>query len=386
MTCPLCGASLADATIVATEGRHRALDTVVCMTCSLVQQSPRPSADEVARYYESGDYYASRADTVMFTPAGVVGRDDPAWDEWAQKRALHQAQSVVEALGVSAGDVVLEVGAGDGSVARLVHEMSGADVVCVEASSAMCERMREQGLRVGQTLADAACIAPTAGYAAAYSLHVVEHHVDPVGELQRLRTLVRESAKVFIAVPHLLSAHGHVGTWLDEAHLQHFTAPTLCAVLSRAGWEPVWVGEHGGELRVVAMPGAIRSAMPRASADEVVAFMLDWGERSDREARNVETIRTLLDWERREDADPELREALRHMREMIARHHRWAAGLAETIDAATKALDAFATSPVPDSSDEALRYGDVLAKAAVGRVSQALGHVQNWSKLREAEG
>ena len=381
MTCALCGDTLDDAPVVCTEGRHRPVTTVVCMRCSLCQMHPRPSAEEVTRYYASGEYYASRADTVLITGDGrQYQQHDPEYETICGMRYMTQAQDIIRALELKAGDRVLEVGAGDGSVAVLVSQMSGATVDVVEASDAMRARCEERGLVARSTLTG------IVGYTHAYALHVIEHHHDPIGELAALRAVMEPGGKLFARVPNLLGATGSMAGWLDEAHLQHFTDATMVATLKRAGWDATFCegGEHK-EITVIAEASTPMAITPRVDAGEIVEFVNERVRVGKREQLDAE-MGTLLVGFMRSDAVPaDVKAAFDYsvgkQRQLVRAYTGARDGIASMVRAFDGEVDACET----EHEDEAIRLASVVRAKAFSSAGATAGHLLNWCVMRETE-
>jgi SAM-dependent methyltransferase len=244
--CFLCGESLSTATTVSTTARHgESVHTVACSKCGLVQQTARPTEDELALYY-AGPYRR------LFTRGTVEGEDGKqhAWDSAEAQAALARAseqyaEMVVSRLGLGAESIVLEVGCGDGHFASAMSRH--ARVVAVDADVEMVRQARARGV-------DARCASLSKlaeGYAgtadAAISLHVIEHARDPVEALRDLSWLVRKGGKVWVEVPDVEAPYGDLDThYWQRPHIVCFSAFTLWLALRRAGFRKIELarGDH----------------------------------------------------------------------------------------------------------------------------------------------
>lgn len=117
-------------------------------------------------------------------------------------------------------------------------------------------------------------------------IHVLEHIVDPVSVLDRLRGKLSPGGLLLIEVPHHPANPFEL---LIADHRTHFTADSLTRALAAAGFEVVSVAEDWipKELSVVARPGRAAPGTPPqadvAAARTRVATSLAWlGETANR--------------------------------------------------------------------------------------------------------
>jgi hypothetical protein len=84
---------------------------------------------------------------------------------------------------------------------------------------------------------------PAASADAVVMLDVIEHLVDPIGALLRLREVVDQAGVLVLSTIDVSSVHARARKvrwpWFIRAHLWYFTPTTLRAVLDRAGFEVV---------------------------------------------------------------------------------------------------------------------------------------------------
>ena len=279
-TCALCGTSLDAATVVGTRGRYSPeLINVCCSTCGLVQQRPRPSQADLDAWYASGAYRAERDPLPMRHSSGaLVMPGSPEYDEARLGLGRNRAALIVEALGLTADDDVLEIGCADGHVASGLGERD-IGVWGWEPD----ETQREKALERGVLVLDEAPVVEGYGefFNAIYSLHVVEHYADPVAELAKLRTLLRPGGKLFLECPNVLMPYGDLDDWFFEAaHVTSFSVQTLIAVARRVGFKPIWVRETLSLFVGFGMCDPDPDYMPGQPASEVVATLSEYRETS----------------------------------------------------------------------------------------------------------
>jgi SAM-dependent methyltransferase len=110
-------------------------------------------------------------------------------------------------------------------------------------------------------------------------IHVLEHIVDPIGVLEKLRGKLSPGGLLLIEVPHHPANPFEL---LIADHRTHFTADSLTRALAAAGFEVAAVAEDWipKELSVVARPArGVRGTPPRtdvAAARGRVATSLAW--------------------------------------------------------------------------------------------------------------
>jgi methionine biosynthesis protein MetW len=148
---------------------------------------------------------------------------------------------------VPPGSRVLDLGAGEGSVSRVLAAR-GCAVLAVERDADGVAALAAHGVPALQadleTLAEADL--PRAGFDVVLLLDVLEHLVDPASVLARSCAWLAPGGRLLISVPHV--AHGAVrlsllqGQFprtetglLDRTHLHFFDVPQVQALLARAG-------------------------------------------------------------------------------------------------------------------------------------------------------
>ena len=210
--CPVCGRQRFRAWIATGRGR-----AVACVGCQLRMTHPRPSPEELARVYESGDYYESH---------GMGENPDAAWRE--------RAKGIVSAAGIQPR-TLLDVGAGEGHLVHAMRELGiAADGVELFATGRAAARER-YGVELRET-------PPLeASYDLVTWIHSLEHTRDPVAELRRCRELLAPSGRLLVEVPHAGSIEMMRPTVRDKildfpVHLFHFVPATLSSVVRAAGF------------------------------------------------------------------------------------------------------------------------------------------------------
>lgn len=238
LRCLACGAPVthgrAFAAVDRLHGTAGDFTVVVCPECGSGTTTPVVGGGDLAAYYPS-DYgpYEDPAHPVTRLVSRLIRG-------WQSRRGLSAFPvGALRAIGPGRG---VDVGCGRGDLAAGLigagWQMSGIEPSPDAAANA---RSRGVDVRVG-TLAD--CELTSSDYDAAIFRHSLEHTVEPLADLQRVRAALRPGGLVAITVPNFGSwqARRLASHWyhLDiPRHRTHFTPSGLTSALQRAGLELV---------------------------------------------------------------------------------------------------------------------------------------------------
>jgi len=215
-TCPVCSTGL-EPTFVK-KGKH----FWRCPECRLEMQSPLPTTEELAAYYDasygSGLYRTFvEANAMKVKTAderfGIVSRHLPS-GRWLD-------------VGCSTGFFVA-------SARKRGIDCEGIDVSTVAVTEGL-----NQGLPLSVSTLEAWY--PPKPYDALTCFDVLEHVLDPVGFLGRARELLRPGGSIAITVPNLSSFSRRVmgSRWyyyIPEEHLHYFHPATLRRLVTSRGF------------------------------------------------------------------------------------------------------------------------------------------------------
>ena len=254
-TC-ICGAG--DAVPVAERDRygipHR---MVLCGQCGLVRADPRMTRAAYETFYETE--YRPIYDGWQFGP-------EPS-DHKFMLKAL-EAQSFRDFLEFfdCAPKVVFEYGSGGGELLDCLRH-AGVECVGVDlAPAGTGEKGGLERLEAHGTRADVIVLQ-----------QVLEHVLDPVGDLRRLRALLTPEGLLFIGTPGLYTSRRSL--LFQNAHVWQFTTDTLTYLMQLAGFEEMYLDERIWSLwrAVETSPDDLR--MPNGEGRQALRY-LQTGERS----------------------------------------------------------------------------------------------------------
>jgi len=155
---------------------------------------------------------------------------------------------------------ILEVGCGYGTVLD-VFQRKGFTAVGTEASLTRAQACRARGLNVfdcpTENFDPVKHLAP---FDLAYSIHVLEHIVDPGPHIRNLSALIREGGYLYIQVPHLMYEVNVVHRCHSAVHCNSFSPRSLALLLQAHGFATLRI-QADNNLHILARKtGALTSA------------------------------------------------------------------------------------------------------------------------------
>ena len=224
------------------------LRTTICRRCGLVWSNPRPSEDEVRRYY-SREY---RLD--------YKGHSTPPLRHVARsgRGALNRYRELAPYL--CEGDRVLDVGAGGGEVVYVFRRM-GFEASGLEPDEYYARHARET-LEVPVETGFVQDVTFAGGSFDAITMyHALEHVEDPLAVLARLRSWISDAGVLLVEVPNLEARCIAPSHRFHFAHFYNFNRGTLEAIGHKAGFDPVCTSTSadGGNLVAVFRAAPARS-------------------------------------------------------------------------------------------------------------------------------
>jgi SAM-dependent methyltransferase len=162
--------------------------------------------------------------------------DNPArtvrWYEW-----VGIARVVTALLGDLEGRRWLDFGAGNGALVRHLRAHAGVDAVAFEEGA-----ITTAALAQGIPFVSAGELEQLRGtFDVVTAIEVLEHTIDPVAELRRMRALLRPGGLLFVTTGNARPFADRLQRWsyiVPEIHVSFFEPRTLERAMSAAGFRP----------------------------------------------------------------------------------------------------------------------------------------------------
>lgn len=138
----------------------------------------------------------------------------------------------------------LDFGAGNGGLVRYVSAHTGATPVGFEEGS-IARRARELGIAVESGLGPE----DNGAYDVVTAIEVLEHTLDPVAELRRIRALLRPGGLLVLTTGNAAPYASRLTRWpyvIPEIHVSFFEPGTLQRALLASGFRPAAMPPAGG--------------------------------------------------------------------------------------------------------------------------------------------
>ena len=225
------------------------------------------SARALARYH-ARNRSGSRTFTI-FNPevSGAAMLMFPFLVGVVESSGFYQAQPDV--------DRILEVGCGYGA-ALDVFRRKGFTAVGTEASLTRAEACRARGLNVFDCPTDNFDpVRHLAPFDLAYSIHVLEHIVDPGPHIRNLSALIREGGYLYLQVPHLMYEANVVHRCHSAVHCNSFSPRSLALLLKAHGFATLRIQADNNIHILARKTGALTSAFTTLQAHRNTADPAD---------------------------------------------------------------------------------------------------------------
>jgi 2-polyprenyl-3-methyl-5-hydroxy-6-metoxy-1,4-benzoquinol methylase len=215
--CAVCGRR--EYEVIALRDRNgKPLRTVLCAACGLVWTNPRPSSEDVDRYYASTyrrDYARQAVPTTRKILRGLLGAEE-------RRRALAPLWLP--------GKRILDVGCGAGEFVFLLRR-HGLEASGIEPGSEFAEFSRRTlKIPVETVTVESASIEP-ASLDVITMFHMLEHVADPSATLRTIRGWLEPAhGRLIVEVPNVESTVQAPQHRFHYAHLYSFSAATLAAL------------------------------------------------------------------------------------------------------------------------------------------------------------
>lgn len=204
-----------------------------CAECRHVQAWPRPSDEELTRYYAE-DFWADRG----VSTSAIVGDwhqllTDSAglWERF--ERADKQVSHLVDSAKLPRTARIADLGSGLSPVLYHFRQRGFTDLHALEPFEGICDYLERQGITTYATvLEDFIERDDLPTFDAMVISHTVEHLAEPEAVLSGLRRHLAPGGVLYVDVPHrddLLPAH-------EGLHLHFFGPDSLSRLMERSGF------------------------------------------------------------------------------------------------------------------------------------------------------
>lgn len=205
------------------------MPVVICKRCGLVQTNPRMNQKSYNEFYDSD--YAKL----------YVGEEKPTENVFS-KQYNHGAyiyDCIKRFSGASIQNkFIVELGTGAGGILQYFKEKNN-EVYGVDLGSEYIEFGKQKGLNLEVGTIDKLYSLKKKPDVVIYS-HIVEHLLNPVNELKKLKRLLKQDSLLYIEVPGLKNLYDSYNQdflkYLQNAHTYHFTLNSLTNCAKKAGF------------------------------------------------------------------------------------------------------------------------------------------------------
>ena len=240
-SCPVCGANTISQVLSVKDftASQEVFPILECAMCTLRFTQDVPAQEEISRYYRSDDYISHTN-----TSKGIIN----SLYQVVRKRTMTGKRKLVQQFtGIEKGKI-LDVGSGIGTFA---HEMqtAGWDVTGLEPDEgARSVAQKQYGLQLQGVESFYQFGAGT--FDAITLWHVLEHVHDLHPYVQQLKNIIKNTGKIFIAVPNYTSTDAAVykefwAAYDVPRHLYHFSPRAINVLMEKNGlnveaYKPMW--------------------------------------------------------------------------------------------------------------------------------------------------
>ena len=202
---------------------------VICKDCGLIQTNPRMKQESYNQFYD-----------IEYRKL-YVGKEVPTKEFFRNqyyrgKRIYHYLENN---LGTSLTNLrILEVGTGAGGILYYFKEMGNEICGCDLDSKYLDFGRKNYNLNLYFGAVDDIDI-PWKPDIVIYS-HIIEHLLNPIDELIKLKSIIGKNSYIYIEVPCIKYMKTYCGgdffLWIQNAHIYYFTLKTLENLTKKAGY------------------------------------------------------------------------------------------------------------------------------------------------------
>lgn len=235
LACRICPGDTVDAGSTTSRYSQRHYQLRRCPSCGFAFVA-NPWLDLEAVYGE--DYYHGRGADPLVDYVEEVAHADISVRLYEWRGILTRVNSLVP---VDTQTKWLDFGCGAGGLVQYLRGAGIPDAVGYEPGWA--SKWLEE--RAVPTLSDRDLTLSSARFDVVTAIEVIEHTVDPVAELQRMRSVMRPGGLLFLTTGNAAPFRDRLTTWryvTPDVHISFFEPETLALALRTAGFEPAFPG------------------------------------------------------------------------------------------------------------------------------------------------
>ncbi|MBL7924858.1 MAG: class I SAM-dependent methyltransferase [Bacteroidia bacterium] len=208
---------------------HEKFELVECVSCSLVFTNPRPSAEEIGKYYQSSEYISHTNSS-----KGLMNK---AY-QWARRRAIAGKLKVLESLDPQPR-TLLDYGCGTGEFLAAAKSKGWvcAGLELDEGARNLARKNHSINVDEPKHLKSL----PSGQFGAITLWHVLEHVHELQETVSQLRRCLSSKGVLIIAVPNRTSYDAvkygrHWAAYDVPRHLYHFSRKPMQQLMENAGF------------------------------------------------------------------------------------------------------------------------------------------------------
>lgn len=219
---------------------------VICNDCSLVYLNPRPIEEDYKKYY-SEHYQDNRHQIKNY---------QQAIERLERKNSYAKKEKRVQDFlkYINSNSRVFEVGAGWGTMLKVIKDKIGCYVSGVEISKLAVQVSKEYyGLNVNhQTFEEYFKKGIGEKFDFVAMVHVLEHFQSPSFILTQVEKIISDSGHLYIAVPNMANPDEPPKGFFRMEHCYYFTPLTIFNLLKKCGFKIIEIKIVPNDLRIIA--------------------------------------------------------------------------------------------------------------------------------------
>ncbi|MGI0073218.1 MAG: class I SAM-dependent methyltransferase [Nitrosotalea sp.] len=212
------------------------MSVVICKKCGLVQTNPRMNLESYTEFYDV-EY------TKLYNY--TIDATKEFQDQYKKGELIYEYIEQVTGQPIK-NKFIVEIGTGAGGILKYFQD-HGNEVFGIDLGHEFIEYGKKKGLNLEVGTVKKLSSLKHRPDIIIYS-QVIEHLLNPIGELLELQKFLSPDSVVYVEVPgikHLtISYYRDFLKFLQNAHVYHFTLNSLCNCFKKAGFELI----SGNEL------------------------------------------------------------------------------------------------------------------------------------------